>query len=117
MDTTYKMAKKVTWVMDNFSTHKLENFYKIFKPEITKAYIDRIEIVYTPVHGSWLNMAEIQFSIVTRQEFDKPFNSKEEVKKVIQKWKTKQNELRKGANWQFKTTDARTKLKKLYPTI
>ena len=117
MDTAYKMATKVTWVMDNFSTHKLENFYKIFSPEVAKAYLDRMEIIHTPVHGSWLNMAEIQFSIVTRQEFDKPFSSKEEVKKVVEKWKTKQNEQKKGANWQFKTSDARIKLKKLYPTI
>lgn len=117
MDTVYKMAKKVSWVMDNFSTHKLENFYKIFPPEVAKAYLDRMEIIYTPVHGSWLNMAEIQFSIVTRQEFDKPFSSKEEVRKVVEKWKIKQNEQKKGANWQFKTTDARIKLKKLYPTI
>jgi hypothetical protein len=122
MDTVYKMAIKVTWVMDNFSTHKLENFYKVFPPKVAKAYLDRIEIVYTPVHGSWLNraayhMAEIQFSIVTRQEFDKPFSSKEDVKKVVEKWKVKQNEQKKGANWQFKTSDARIKLKKLYPTI
>jgi hypothetical protein len=78
--------------MDNFSTHKLENFYKIFPPEVAKAYLDKMEIVYTPVHGSWLNMAEIQFSIITRQKFDKPFKNKEEVKAVVEKWKTEQNE-------------------------
>ncbi|MFT6138575.1 MAG: hypothetical protein ACJAVW_002642 [Spirosomataceae bacterium] len=103
--------------MDNFSTHKLENFYKIFPPEVAKAYLDKMEIVYTPVHGSWLNMAEIQFSIITRQKFDKPFKNKEEVKAVVEKWKTEQNEAKKGANWQFKNSDARIKLKKLYPTI
>lgn len=116
MDTVYKMAIKVTWVMDNFSTHKLENFYKVFPPELAKAYLDRMEIIYTPVHGSWLNMAEIQFSIITRQEFDRPFSSKDDVKKVVEKWKINQNQQKKGANWQFKTTDARVKLRKLYPT-
>lgn len=117
MDTVYKYAKKVTWVMDNFSTHKVENFYKIYPPEQAKAYLDRMEIVYTPVHGSWLNMAEIQFSILTRQELDRPFATKQEVKEVVEKWKNKQNQEKKGVNWQFKTPDARIKLKKLYPTI
>lgn len=117
MDTVYKYAEKVTWVMDNLATHKVENFYKVYPPEIAKAYLDRMEIVYTPVHGSWLNMAEIQFSILTRQELDRPFASKQEVKEVIEKWKNKQNQEKKGVNWQFKTPDARIKLKKLYPTI
>jgi len=117
MDTTYKYAEKVTWVMDNFCTHKLENFCKIYPPEQAKAYLDRMEIVYTPVHGSWLNMAEIQFSVLTRQELDRPFASKQEVKEVVEKWKNKQNEEKKGVNWQFKTPNARIKLKKLYPTI
>jgi hypothetical protein len=116
MDTTYSKAKKVTWVMDNFSTHKLANFYKVFPPAVAKAYIDRMEIVYTPVHGSWLNMAEIQFSILSRQEFERPFSSKEAVKVVVEKWVNKQNEQKKGANWQFKNKEARIKLKKLYPT-
>lgn len=117
MESTYQNARKVTWVMDNLSTHKAENFYKVFPPELAKSYLDRMEIVYTPKHGSWLNMAEIQFSIITRQEFEKPFSSKEAVKEVVQRWKEKQNQEKKGANWQFKTSDARIKLKKLYPTI
>ncbi len=117
MDNTYKDAKKVTWVMDNFSTHRAENFYKIFPPKQAKQYLDRMNIVYTPVHGSWLNMAEIQFSILTRQELDKPFENKQKVKDVVEKWKNKQNQEKKGVNWQFKTSDARIKLKKLYPTI
>ena len=117
MDTTYRKANKVTWVMDNFSTHKAENFYKIFTPEVAKRYLERMEIIYTPKHGSWLNMAEIQFSILTRQEFETPFKSKEAVKQAVERWKTKQNQQKKGVNWQFKTSDARIKLKKLYPTI
>lgn len=117
MDNRYKNAKKVTWVMDNFTTHRKENFYKIFPPEIAKSYLDRMEFVYTPKHGSWLNMAEIQFSIITRQEFKCPFSDKNEVKKIVDKWVTKQNNLKKGAKWQFTNTDARVKLSKLYPTI
>lgn len=117
MDTRYKKAVVVSWVMDNFCTHKVENFYKIYTPEVAKAYLDRMNIIYTPVHGSWLNMAEIQFSILTRQELGKPFANKQEVKEVVEKWVNNQNNEKKGANWQFKDTDARVKLKKLYPTI
>ena len=76
-----------------------------------------MEFVYTPKHGSWLNMAEIQFSIITRSEFDRPFKDKKEVETVVQKWTQNQNILKKGAKWQFKTVDARIKLSKLYPTI
>jgi len=75
MDTHYNGAKKVTWVTDNFSTHKKENFHKIFPPQIAKSYSDGMGFVHTPKHGSWLDMAEIQFSIVTRSQFDRPFSN------------------------------------------
>jgi DDE superfamily endonuclease len=117
MDSVYKDAKRATWVMDNFSTHKAENFYQVFPPKKAKEYLDRMAIVYTPKHGSWLNMAEIEFSVITRQEFDRPFADKDIVKKVVGKWVKQRNHDKKGANWQFKTTDARVKLSKLYPTI
>ena len=117
MDTRYKEAKKVTFVMDNLSTHKVSFFYEHFPPEQAKAYIDRIEIIYTPPHGSWLNMAEIEFSVFSRQELDKPFKDKKEVEKVARDWTGKQNRKAKKINWQFKTADARIKLAGLYPTI
>ena len=117
MDTIYKNAIKVTWVMDNFSTHKLSFFYEHFKPEIAKAYIDRMEIIHTPAHGSWLNMAEIEFSVFTRQELDRPFADKTQVEMVATKWMNQQNQKVKKINWQFKNEDARIKLAKLYPTI
>lgn len=116
MDERYADAIKVTWIMDNFSTHKPENFYKVFPPEKAKAYLDRMTFVYTPTHGSWLNMAEIQFSIVAKQALDRPFKDKQDVKIAVMEWQEKQNLLHKGANWQFRTKDARIKLKKLYPT-
>ena len=117
MDTKYKEAKKVTFVMDNLSTHKLSFFYEHFSPAQAKAYIDRMEIIYTPPHGSWLNMAEIEFSVFSRQELDKPFKDKKEVEKVAEEWTKKQNKKAKRINWQFKTADARIKLAGLYPTI
>jgi hypothetical protein len=116
MDGRYKDATRVTWVLDNFSTHRPENFYKFFPPQRAKAYLDRMKFVFTPVHGSWLNMAEIQFSIVTRQALDAPFKDKDAVRVAVDNWQDKQNILKKGANWQFTTKDARIKLKKLYPT-
>ncbi|MDX2071721.1 MAG: IS630 family transposase [Haliscomenobacter sp.] len=117
MDAQYKEAKKVTWVMDNFVTHKPENFYKVFPPAQAKAYLDRMDFVYTPKHGSWLNMAEIQFALVGRDALDKPFKNKKEVESAVKSWELAQNQLRRGANWQFTTEKARIKLKKLYPTI
>jgi hypothetical protein len=117
MDGKYKKAKKVTFVMDNFSTHKLSFFYDYYPPAQAKAYVDRIEIIYTPAHGSWLNMAEIEFSVFSRQELDRPFKDKKEVERVAREWMKKQNEKEKKINWQFKTADARIKLAKLYPTI
>ena len=117
MDTAYKNATKVTWVMDNLSTHKLSFFYEYFPPQRAKEYIDRMEIVYTPAHGSWLNMAEIEFSVFTRQELDRPFANKEQVREVAEKWMSKQNKKTKKINWQFKAADARIRLTRLYPTI
>jgi hypothetical protein len=117
MDTVYKDAIKVTWVMDNFCTHKLSFFYEYFTPPIAKAYIDRMEIVHTPVHGSWLNMAEIEFSVFTRQELDRPFTDKKEVEIVAKRWMNQQNQKKKMINWQFKNENARIKLTRLYPTI
>jgi DDE superfamily endonuclease len=117
MDTVYKNATKVTWVMDNFSTHKLSFFYEYFTPQVAKSYIDRMEIIHTPAHGSWLNMAEIEFSVFTRQELDRPFSNKNKVEIVAKKWMNQQNQKKKGINWQFKNEDARIKLSRLYPTI
>jgi DDE superfamily endonuclease len=117
MDTVYKNATKVTWVMDNFSTHKLSFFYEYFTPQVAKSYIDRMEIIHTPAHGSWLNMAEIEFSVFTRQELDRPFSDKNKVEIVAKKWMNQQNQKKKSINWQFKNEDARIKLSRLYPTI
>ncbi len=117
LDTTYRDARKVRWVMDNLSTHRISNFYAHFPPELARAYVQRMEIIYTPVHGSWLNMAEIEFSVLTRQVLNRSFATKEAVQAVVERWKNKQNANQKPRNWQFKTADARIKLVKLYPTI
>jgi DDE superfamily endonuclease len=117
MDTVYKDALKVSWVMDNFATHKLSFFYDHFPPRQARAYIERMEIIHTPAHGSWLNMAEIEFSVFARQELDRPFASKQEVARVADEWASRQNGKQKKISWQFKASDARIKLAHLYPTI
>ena len=76
-----------------------------------------MEIIHTPVHGSWLNMAEIEFSVFTRQELDRPFTDKKEVEIVAKRWMNQQNQKKKMINWQFKNENARIKLTRLYPTI
>ena len=117
MDTTYRTAKKVRWVMDNLATHKACFFYDQFPPDVARAYLQRLEITYTPVHGSWLNMAEIEFAVLARQALNRPFANKAAVQVAVARWKDHQNAAPKPRKWQFKTADARIKLAKLYPTI
>ena len=86
MDTTYRTAKKVRWVMDNFSTHKPHFFSSCFPPDVAEAYLDRMETSYTPVHGSWLNMAELEFSVLTCRELDRSFVNLDQVRQVVERW-------------------------------
>lgn len=117
VETMYPAAKMVTIVMDNLSSHKIHNLYKVFEPQRARAIRDRLEIVYTPKHGSWLNVAECELSVLARQALKKRFASKQELEKQVQAWTHERNQLQKGVDWQFTTADARIKLKKLYPTI
>jgi len=117
MDTTYRAAKKVRWVMDNLSTHKLSFFYAHFPPAVAQAYLRRMDITSTPAHGSWLNMAELEFSVLSRQVLDQPFTTADQVRQVVNHWQDRQNARTKPRTWPFKTADARIKLTKLYPTI
>jgi len=113
----YSKAEKITVVMDNLSSHKIYNLYKVFTPQRARAIRDRLEIVYTPKHGSWLNIAECELSVLSRQALKKRFATKEELNAQIKTWALKRNHKQKGVNWQFTAKDARIKLKKLYPTI
>lgn len=117
VEVMYPNAKIVTLIMDNLSSHKIHNLYKVFEPSRARAIRDRLEIVYTPRHGSWLNIAECELSVLSRQALKKRFASKEELEKQVKAWTNRRNELQKGVDWQFTTQDARIKLKKLYPTI
>ncbi|QHT68055.1 IS630 family transposase [Rhodocytophaga rosea] len=117
LDTIYKDCRKITLVEDNLSAHKPSAFYEVYQPEKAKAYLDRIEFVFTPTHGSWLNMAEIELSVLQRDCLDRHIATEAELIKQVKAWQESRNKKAVKANWQFTNEDARIKLKKLYPTI
>lgn len=116
LDGPYAACQRLTVVGDNLSAHQPGAFYSVFAPEIAKAYLDRLEFVYTPRHGSWLDMAEIELSVLQRDCLNRPVATKDELVREIQAWQTKRNARNVKANWQFTTKEARIKLYKLYPT-
>lgn len=116
LDGPYVNCVKMTLVGDNLSAHKPSAFYAVFSAEKAKAYLDRLEFVYTPKHGSWLDMAEIELSILQRDCLNRHVATKALLVAEISAWQTKRNAKKAKANWQFTAKDARIKLHKLYPT-
>jgi len=114
---SYEDAAKITLVMDNLNTHKPGSLYEVFTPEKAKALWDRFEFVYTPKHGSWLNMAEIELNVLTRQCLNRRIARLSTVKKEVDSWQNQRNNRCARINWQFTTEDARIKLRRLYPTL
>jgi len=117
VDNHYPEAERITLVMDNLNTHVGGSLYKAFEPQEARRILKKIEIHHTPKHGSWLNMAEIEFSILSRQCLDRRIPNQETMRKEIETWASKRNKCLKPMEWRFTTEDARIKLKKLYPTI
>lgn len=113
----YPEAEKITLIEDNLSAHKLSALYEVFSPERAQAIIQRLEVVRTPAHGSWLNIAECELSVLTRQALSKRIADKHTLIKQVQAWYEQRNDKQVNVNWQFKTKDARIKLKRLYPKI
>jgi transposase len=113
----YPGAKKITLVMDNFKTHSIGAFYESFAPAEAKRLMDRFEFVFTPKHGSWLNMAEIELHMLNSQCLKRHIATIEEVKQEIEAWQKHSNNKNRKINWQFSTADARIKLKRLYPSF
>jgi hypothetical protein len=114
----YASSKKVVLVMDNLNTHGIASLYKAFPPAEAFKLASRLEIHYTPKHGSWLNIAEIELSALSIQCLgDRRIPSLEALNRELSAWHTSRNSLQKGVNWQFKTKDARIKLKHLYPIV
>jgi transposase len=117
VEDLYPTAKKVTLIQDNLSAHKKSALYELFEPERARAILDKLEFVFTPKHGSWLNVAECELSVLTRQGIKERVASKEEVLRQVTAWYETRNEKTMKVDWQFTTKDARIKLKRLYPSI
>lgn len=113
----YPTAKKITLVMDNFKTHTPSAFYETFEPEEAKRLWDRFEFIYTPKHGSWLNMAEIELHVLNGQCLNRHIPTMEKINQEVEAWTTHRNNKVSKINWQFTNKDARVKLKTLYPSI
>lgn len=118
LDDQYPGATKVVLVMDNLNTHSIASLYQTFLPEEALRLANRLEIHYTPKHGSWLDIAEIELSALARQCIGRNrVPDLKALKDLIQPWCIDQNKKQTGVNWQFTTDDARVKLKRLYPII
>lgn len=116
-DEWYSEAQKITLVMDNLNTHKPGALYEVFEPKEAKRIRDRFEFVYTPKHGSWLNMAEIELNVLTGQCLNRRIDNMETIKKEVTAWQAHRNNKEAKIDWQFTNDKARVKLKKLYPSI
>ena len=115
-DTHYPGAELITLVMDNLPTHTPGALYERYQPAEAKRILDRFEFVYTPKHGSWLNMAEIELNVINSQCLRRRIDCIDKVKKEAESWAKDRNGLNRKINWQFTTEKARIKLKRLYPT-
>lgn len=113
----YESAEKITLVMDNLNTHNPGALYESFPPDKAKALWDRFQFVYTPKHGSWLNMAEIELNVLTGQCLKRRIDHIDIVKKEVAAWQKSRNNKGAKVNWQFTAEDARVKLRRLYPTL
>lgn len=113
----YKDAEKITLVMDNLNTHKPGSLYEAFTPKKAKRIWDRFEFVFTPKHGSWLNMAEIELNVLIGQCLNRRIADIETMRAEVKAWESARNGTDAKVNWQFTTDDARVKLKRLYPTL
>lgn len=114
---TYPEAERITLVMDNLNTHTPGALYEAFPPPLAKALWDRFEFVYTPKHGSWLNVAEIELSVLVSQCLKRRIDRIDVVRAEVDAWQKKRNDAQATIDWQFTSDDARTKLKRLYPTL
>lgn len=117
IEETYADAECIVLVMDNLNTHTPGSFYATFPPQVAKRLSDRLEIHYTPKHGSWLNMAEIELSILATQCLDRRIPNQRYLRREVAAWQRARNRSRTKINWQFTTKDARIKLRQLYPSL
>ena len=117
VDEDYPKAEMIVLVMDNLNTHKIASLYEAFEPAEARRLVEKLEIHYTPKHGSWLNMAETELSILTKQCLDRRIPDFPSLRREIKAWEQPRNAAKAKIDWHFTTPDARIKLKKLYPSI
>ena len=116
-DELYPDARKIVLVMDQLNTHNIASLYQTFEPSEARRLAEKLEIHHTPKHGSWLNMAEIELSVLSRQCLSDYFETREQLTASVAPWERSRNESGTGIDWRFTTADARIKLKRLYPKI
>ena len=117
VDDLFPEADQVVVVQDNLNTHTPAALYEAFEPAEAKRILDRLEFHYTPKHGSWLNMVEIELSILSEQCLDARIPDEQTLRREIAAWETARNKRRATVNWRFSTADARVKLERLYPNL
>ena len=117
LDNHYPTANKVILVMDNLNTHTGASFYETFPPHEARRLLERLEIHYTPKHGSWLNIAEIELRVLLGQCLNRRIPDKQKLQKEVNQWKNQRNSRQAKVDWRFSTDNARIKLKRLYPTL
>ncbi len=117
VDVHYPEAQKIVLVEDNLNTHSVGSLYETFSPEEARRLAEKVELHYTPKHGSWLNMAEIEIGVLSRQCLSQYIPTEEKMRREVTAWKQKRNQANATVDWQFTTGDARVKLKRLYPEI
>ena len=117
VEVLYPTAKCITLIEDNSSAHKLAALYELFPPERARSIIKRLRVVRTPAHGSWLNIAECELSVLKRQGIAPRVATKQELQQQVEAWYEQRNKKECKVDWQFKTKHARIKLKRLYPSL
>lgn len=117
LDERYPSAKKVRLIMDNLNTHSIASLYEKFSPSEARRLAERLEIHYTPKHGSWLNMAEIELSVLSNQCLNRCIVDMQKMQNEVAAWEKARNNKSSKINWQFTTADARIKLYRLYPKL
>ena len=115
-DVDYPKAERIVLVLDNLNVHSLASLYEAFQPTECRRLVERFEIHHTPKHGSWLNIAEIELSVLARQCLDRRIDSLQTLSQEVAAWEADRNASQRGVDWRFTTTDARVKLKRLYPS-
>lgn len=116
VDIHFPQAKKIRVVLDNLNTHTPAALYETFEPEEARRILRKLEFHYTPKHASWLNMVEIEIAVLSRQCLDRRIGNRDRLLHEIDVWQQKRNAQRAGVNWRFTASDARVKLKRLYPS-